>query len=180
MDAVVKLHEKRLTLPEKLNRASQKGKRIRTQTFQHFRTMKGTEQFKVAIKNYLDKRAQEDALFRAKYETTSRTIDDVVTYILNEIKASGCCGFSDDEIYSMAVHVIDEPTLEIGKPIKCNVVVNHHIELTEEEKAQQRELALKRFQDEELRKLQNRNSKPKAVKPQETKQPVLSLFDDFE
>lgn len=142
--------------------------------------MKGTEQFKVAIKNYLDKRAQEDALFRAKYETTSRTIDDVVTYILNEVKTSGCNGFDDAEIYSMAVHVIDEPTLEIGKPIKYNVVVNHHIELTEEEKAQQRELALKRFQDEELRKLQIRNSKPKTVKPQETKQPELSLFDCFE
>ena len=143
----------------------------------HFRTMKGTEHFKTCIKNYLDKRAQEDVLFRAKYETTSRTIDDVVTYILNEVKSSGCCGFSDDEIYGMAVHVIDEPTLEIGKPITCNVVVNHHIELTEEEKAQQRELALKRFQDEELRKLQNRDSKPKTIKPQENKQPELSLFD---
>lgn len=142
--------------------------------------MQGTEQFKVVIKNYLDKRAQEDALFRAKYENTSRTIDDVVTCILNEVKASGCNGFADAEIYSMAVHVIDEPTLEIGKPVKCNVVVNHHIELTEEEKAQQRELALKRFQDEELRKLQTRNSKPKATKPQETKQPELSLFDEFE
>ncbi len=142
--------------------------------------MQGTEQFKVVIKNYLDKRAQEDELFRAKYETTTRTIDDVVTYILNEVKASGCNGFDDAEIFSMAVHVIDEPTLEIGKPIKCHVVVNHHIELTDEEKAQQRELALKRFQEEELRKLQTRNSQLKATKPQETKQPELSLFDDFE
>ena len=141
--------------------------------------MKGTEHFKTAIKNYLDKRAQEDELFRAKYETTTRTIEDVATYILNHVKASGCCGFDDDEIYSMAVHVIDEPNIEIGKPIKCNVVVNHHIELTEEEKAQQRALALKRFQDEELRKLQNRNSKPKTVKPQVTKQPELSLFEEF-
>ena len=139
--------------------------------------MRGTDHFKDCIKNYLDKRAQEDELFHTKYETTTRTIDDVVTYILNQVKASGCEGFSDDEIYSMAVHVIDEPTLEIGKPIKCNVVVNHHIELTEEEKAEQKALALKRFQDEELSKLQTRNSKPKAVKPQETKQPELSLFD---
>lgn len=46
--------------------------------------MKGTEQFKEIIKNYLDNRAKEDELFRAKYETTERTIDDVVTYILNE------------------------------------------------------------------------------------------------
>lgn len=139
--------------------------------------MKGTDHFKEIIKNYLDSRAQSDELFRAKYETTNRTIDDVVTYILNEVKASGCCGFSDDEIFSMAVHVIDEPTLEIGKPLTCGVVVNRHIELTEEEKAEQKALALKRFQEEELRKLQNRNSKPKAVKPQENKQPELSLFD---
>ena len=139
--------------------------------------MKGTDHFKNIIKAYLDKRAQEDELFRAKYETTSRTIEDVVTYILNQVKASGCCGFADDEIYSMAVHVIDEPSIEIGKPTNCIVVVNHHVELTEEEKAEQKALALKRFQDEELRKLQTRNSKPKVVKPQETKQPELSLFD---
>lgn len=139
--------------------------------------MKGTDHFKNIIKAYLDKRAQEDELFRAKYETTTRTIEDVVTYIFNQVKASGCCGFSDDEIYSMAVRVIDEPTIEIGKPINCNVVVNQHIELTEQEKEEQKALALKRFQDEELRKLQNRNAKPKAVKPQETKQPELSLFD---
>ena len=139
--------------------------------------MKGTDHFKNIIKAYLDKRAQEDELFRAKYETTSRTIDDVVTYILNQVKTSGCCGFSDEEIYSMAVHVIDEPSIDVGKPINCNVVVNQHIELTEQEKEEQKALALKRYQDEELRKLQNRNTKPKAVKPQETKHPELSLFD---
>ena len=81
--------------------------------------MKGTEQFKEIIKNYLDNRAKEDELFRAKYETTERTIDDVVTYILNEVKQSGCCGFSDMEVFSMAVHAIDELTLEIGKPVNC-------------------------------------------------------------
>jgi len=100
--------------------------------------MKGTEQFKEIIKNYLDNRAKEDELFRAKYETTERTIDDVVTYILNEVKQSGCCGFSDMEVFSMAVHAIDELTLEIGKPVNCDVVVNRHIDLTEEEKAGKR------------------------------------------
>lgn len=141
--------------------------------------MKGTEQFKEAIKRYLDQRAKEDELFRARYETTSRTIDDVVTFILNEVKNSGCCGFDDSEIYSMAVHVIDEPGLEIGKPLQCGVVVNHHIELTEEEKAEQKALALKRYQEEELRKLQARNHRPKPAKPQENKQPEPSLFDNF-
>ena len=141
--------------------------------------MKGTEQFKEIIKNYLDNRAKEDELFRAKYETTERTIDDVVTYILNEVKQSGCCGFSDMEVFSMAVHAIDELTLEIGKPVNCDVVVNRHIDLTEEEKAEQRSLALKRYQEEELRKLQARNHRPKPAKAQENRQPELSLFDNF-
>ena len=139
--------------------------------------MKGTEQFKQTIKAYLDKRAIEDVLFAKKYIESTRTIDDVVTYILIQVKLSGCCGFSDDEIYGMAVHCIDEPDLEIGKPINCNVVVNHHVELTDEEKAEQKAMALKRFQDEELRKLEQRN-KPKA-KPQANKQTQLSLFDEL-
>lgn len=139
--------------------------------------MKGTEQFKAIIKNYLDNRAKEDELFRAKYETTTRTIDDIVNYIFSEVQKSGCYGFADEEIYSMAVHVVDEPTLEIGKPASCNVVVNHHIDLTEEEKAEQRDIALKRYQEEELRKLQVRNSRPKPSKPKVPQQTELSLFD---
>ncbi len=82
-------------------------------------------------------------------------------------------------ITSFDNHYIDEPKLEIGKPQSCNVVVNHHVELTEEEKAEQRALALKRYQDGELRKLQARNHKPKSAKAQEDKQHQPSLFDNF-
>ena len=142
--------------------------------------MKGTDHFKELIKNYLDNRAKEDELFRAKYETTTRTIDDVVNYIFHAVQQSGCCGLSDMEVYSMAVHAIDEPHLEIGKPMDCNVVVNHHIELTEEEKAEQRALALNRYQEEEMRKLQQRNSRPKAAKQQPNPIQELSLFQGME
>ena len=142
--------------------------------------MKGTDHFKEVIKNYLDNRAKEDELFRAKYETTTRTIDDVVNYIFHAVQQSGCCGLSDMEVYAMAVHAIDEPHLEIGKPMDCNVVVNHHIELTEEEKAEQRAIALKRYQEEEMRKLQQRNSRPKAAKPQPQPIQELSLFQGME
>lgn len=89
--------------------------------------MKGTEQFKAIIKNYLDNRAKEDELFRVKYEATARSIDDIVTYIINEVQHSGCCGFSDMEVFSMAVHAAEEPTLIIGEPLSCNVVVNHKL-----------------------------------------------------
>lgn len=139
--------------------------------------MKGTEKFKETIKAYLDGMAEKDELFRAKYETTTRTIDEVVTYILNEVQKSGCCGYSDEEVYSMAMHVIDEPDIEVGKPLNCNVVVNCHVELTEEEKAEQRAIALQRYQEEEMRKMRERNAK--AKKAHKNNQQTPSLFDNF-
>lgn len=140
--------------------------------------MNGTDYFKETIKNYLDTKAKNDELFRAKYESHNRPIENVVTYILNQVQKSGCHGFHDDEIFGMAVHFYEEQITDIGKSMNCNVVVNHHIELTEEEKEEQRKIALKRFQDEELRKLEQRN-RPKAKPQTENKQPQLSLFDEF-
>ena len=71
----------------------------------------------------------------------------------------------------------DENEIEVGKPIQCQVAVNHVVELTAEEKAEARQNAIRQYQDEELRKLQNRNKPRTATKAtiQEIQQP--SLFD---
>ena len=87
---------------------------------------------------------------------------------------SGCNGFTDGEIYGQAVHYYDENEIEVGKPIQCQVAVNHIVELTAEEKAEARQQAVRRYQDEELRKLQNR-TKPTKAKTETQVQP--SLFD---
>ena len=73
-----------------------------------------------------------------------------------------------------AVHYYDENEIEVGKPIQCQVAVNHIVELTAEEKAEARQQAVRRYQDEELRKLQNR-TKPTKAKTETQVQP--SLFD---
>src|SRR3712207_7571646 len=52
----------------------------------------------------------------------------------------------------------DEDNIEIGKPINCRVAVNHVVELTEEEKAEARQEAIKQYQREELAKIQDRKS----------------------
>lgn len=137
--------------------------------------MKGTEHFKQIIKSYLDNRAEQDELFSAKYEAVNRPIEDIVTYIIGEVHKMGVYGLGDEDVYSLAVHAAEEADLEIGKTIACDIVVNQHIELTEAEKAEQKAMALKRYQDEELKKLQARSSKPKA-KPQ-VEQAGQSLFD---
>ena len=131
--------------------------------------MNGTDHFKRTIQAYLDSRAAEDKLFAASYNKPNKNIDDCATYILNWVQKSGCNGFSDGEIYSQAVHYYDEDDIEVGKPLQCQVVVNHTVELTDEEKAEARQQAIRQ------RKLQNRN-KAKASQKTNVQQVELSLF----
>lgn len=135
--------------------------------------MKTTEVFKQTIKAYLDKRASEDNLFSQSYAKPEKNIDDCITCILNTVKKSGNNGFTDAEIYSMAVHYYDEDNLDIGKPIKCHVVVNHQVELTEEDKKEAKQKAIEKLIEEEAQAM-----KKKSVKKHEqadVEQP--SLFD---
>jgi len=72
-------------------------------------------------------------------------------------------------------HYYDEDNIEVGKSINCQVVVNHTIELTEEEKAEARKKAIERYQAEEYRKLTAK--KPKAEKQEEQQIAQPSLFE---
>lgn len=109
--------------------------------------MKSTEHFKHTIETYFRDRAETDELFAVSFSNPDKTIEQCITYILNCVQKSGCNGFAD-EIYSMAVHYWDEPDIEIGSPINCNVIVNHTVELSAEEKEQARQNAIKRAESE--------------------------------
>ena len=137
--------------------------------------MSATQHFKRTIQAYLEQRAAEDILFAETYHKEGKNIDDCITYILNSVKASGCNGFTDGEIYSMAIHYYTEDNIEVGKPVSCQVSVNHVVELTEEEKAEARRRAVEQHTQAELRKMQERHKKPTAK--QETQvQPNLFNF----
>ncbi|WP_417033174.1 PcfK-like family protein [Barnesiella intestinihominis] len=125
---------------------------------------KATDYFKQTIQSYLQRRAQEDELFAPRYANPKKNIDDCITFILNYVKQSGCNGFADDEIYSLAMHYYDEDDIDIGKPLtNCKVVVNHTIVLTEEEKAEARRQAMQKATDEAYRKItQGKNKAKKA------------------
>ncbi len=136
--------------------------------------MKASNHFKNTIKAYLDQRSENDVLFSLRYSKPEKNIDDCVTYILNTVQKSGCNGFADEEIYSMAVHYYDEDNIDIGNPVNCQVVVNHVVELTEEEKQQAHKEALQRVQNEAYAKL---TQAPKRVKqPEITNQQSLFNF----
>lgn len=133
--------------------------------------------FKNEIQTYLEQRAEYDELFARAYRNPLKNIEDCVTYILNYVQKSGCAGFSDDEIFGQAVHFYDEADIEIGNPIDCKVVVNHHVELTEEEKAEAREQAIKRAESEEYAKLKRQQEKTIAKRAKVEVKPQPSLFD---
>lgn len=129
---------------------------------------KGTEHFKQTIKSYLEGRAQADELFAARYADPKKNIDDCCTFIINQVKQSGCNGFTDDEVYSMAVHYYDEKDIDIGNPVDCQVVVNHTVELTAEEKEQARQEAMRRAQEEAYRQMKQLKRSRAAKKAEQS------------
>ena len=140
------------------------------------RENKGTRAFNNTIKAYLEERAENDALFAVKFANPSKSVEECVTYILNSVQKSGCNGFEDDEIFGMAVHYWEESEIEVGKPVNCQVVVNHTVELTEEEKEQARQDAIAKLRDEEASKMRRPSQSKKATenRPQVEQR---SLFD---
>lgn len=143
--------------------------------------MEGTELFKETIKAYLDRRAAEDSQFAASYAKEGKSLDGCIAYILNTVQASGRNGFADEEIYGMAVHYYDEDDIKEQKAPGCKVVVNHTVELTEEEKEEARKQALKEYRQQVLKELKDKSA-PAPAPAKKKKTPfepenTPSLFD---
>lgn len=125
-------------------------------------TMKSSENFIEAIRQYLDSRAASDTLFAIRYASPSKSVAECCQYILNEVKRQGVSVLTNDEVYSLACHYFDGDVSaeEIGKPINCKVVISKD-QLTEEDKAQLKEQAMEQYREEQLREIR-RQSAPKA------------------
>lgn len=137
------------------------------------------EQFKAHIQAYIDNRVATDELFAETYRKSERTIDQCIQYVLNWVKASGSQVVAKEEIYSQVVHFYDE-NLEPGEKINAHVVCATRVQLTEEEKAQAYQDALRQYQQSELEKIRAKANqpKPKAKAVETQSQATLSLFDD--
>lgn len=137
--------------------------------------MKPTNPFKAAIQKHLDQVAQSDQLFAETMRKEGKNIDDCITYIMNQVQKIGRQGFTDDEVYGMAVHYYDEDKIEIGKPIKAKVVVNQVVELTEQDKEDAKQKAIQQAIEEAKAKMQKKKT-PKKVVETSTAEPQIDLF----
>ncbi len=123
--------------------------------------MKSSDYFKSTIQKYLEARSKDDELFAVAFANPKKSIDECITYILNTVQKSGCNGFTDEEVFSMAVHYYDEADIKAGKPINCKVVVNHTVELTEEDRKQARQEAIKRLAEEQYASMKKKPARKK-------------------
>lgn len=138
--------------------------------------MKATEAFAKTIGNYIENEKKADPLFaKCVDDQPKKTIEGCVNFILNEVKKSGIAGWTDDEIFGMAKHFYDERELKDPGNITMRVVVNHHVELSEDEKAKAKEKALKDFEEAERKKLEAKAKaeQERAIKREEAKAKAL-------
>lgn len=122
---------------------------------------KCSDEFEKVIKDYLEQRAEVDELFARKFPNPNKSIEKCCDYIISEVSKSGRCGFSDDEIFNIAVHYYDEENINDVSHINCNVVVNRSIELSEEEKEKARKQAIKDYQEKVVEEMTRKVSSQK-------------------
>lgn len=79
-----------------------------------------TEQFKVIVKAYLDKRAEQDELFRATYAKPNKSIDECCRYIIGEVYKANKIGYPNADVWNLAIHYYDEDKIEIA-PLPNNL-----------------------------------------------------------
>ena len=142
-----------------------------------------------AISMYLTAKAYNDPVFKAKFENPNKNLDECVTYItyvmykrVTEGEHDRQCGVaipSDDEVFALAEQYYMDEDLKVDGSELANVrvVSASATTFTDEEKAQMRQEAIKKYQDdviaEQKKKDQERKAKAKAAKEKKPNAPVL-------
>ncbi len=124
--------------------------------------MKPTNNFKNTIQSYLEALSKTDVLFAVSFNKQGKNIDDCITYICNWVKGGDCNGFTDAEIFEQAVYYYTADEIEIGKPMNCRVVINHVVELSDEEKREAKQAAIEKYVSDERDKLKIKTIQKKA------------------
>lgn len=113
-----------------------------------------SKMFEKAIKAFLDDKAEKDEAFAKKYKSEKKNIADCCKFIIAEVKKS-CKGneaaCTDEYVYGLAMHYYDEENIKIpANAPSCRVVVPGDMELSEEDKKEAREEAMRRLKEQEV------------------------------
>lgn len=130
--------------------------------------------FEKAIKAFLDDKAKKDPAFAEKYNSGKKNIADCCKFIIAEVKKS-CKGkeaaCTDEYVYGLAMHYYDEENIKVpANAPSCSVVVPGDIKLSEEDKKEAREEAMRRLKEQEVQEQirKERQKQESAEKKAET------------
>ena len=123
-----------------------------------------TDVFVEHIQRWLDEEMKKDAQLAEKVQAGSKTVEMACNYVLSEVKKSGRCGFDDAEVYGMVRHFFDEDDVkDPGEQDVNRIVVSGHVDLSESEKAEAMERAVREYKAEMQKKADaEREAKEKA------------------
>lgn len=137
--------------------------------------------FEQALKTYLDQRAQDDPLFAQSYAKPKKSIQECARYCMQEARKlvkDNVAVVDNATVYGWAVHYYDEDNIKVtGNYSQVHAEVSHtpKVELTEQEKAEAKKIAMERAIEEQRKQLHTKNKKAAQTKENEPIQ--TSLFD---
>lgn len=137
--------------------------------------------FEQALKTYLDQRAQDDPLFAQSYAKPKKSIQECARYCMQEARKlvkDNVAVMDNATVYGWAVHYYDEDNIKVtGNYSQVHAEVSHtpKVELTEEEKAEAKKIAMERAIEEQRKQLHTKSKKAAQTKENEPVQ--TSLFD---
>lgn len=113
-----------------------------------------SKMFERAVKAFLDDKAAKDPAFAEKYKSEKKNIADCCKFIIAEVKKS-CKGneaaCTDEYVYGLAMHYYDEESIKVpANAPSCRVVVPGSVELSEADKKEAREEAMRRLKEQEV------------------------------
>lgn len=133
--------------------------------------MKSNDSAIRAMQELLMARCKEEPDFLLKMSRPDKSMDKAVNYVCNCIKEMGVCVVDDNTVLGLLSDYFDGDVDDVKcKSINCNIVVSKP-QLSDEDKAELREQAMKEYKEEQLRQIRRENQpkpQPKATTSNKT------------
>ena len=125
-------------------------------------TMKSNDSAIRAMQEMLQQKCIEEPSFALKMASPSKSMEGAINYLCQQVQKSGLTCLDNQSVASILYHYFDEADIEEVKNVNCNIVVSKP-ELSDEDKAELREQAMKEYKEEQLRAIRRENQpKPQA------------------
>ena len=118
-----------------------------------------TKYFEQRITEYVESEKKKDDLFRQTVEAKpKKSVKEACRYVIAQVKQSNRCGWDDSEIFAMVKHYYDEDDVKVPKNVSGvqRIVVSGRIDLTDEERREAKEEAVRQYKADIERKERER------------------------